>query len=565
MIDHPHPPNCPGYSYDFTLEAPTPESGYCDNLAINGNLENGGDGTNRWYFNEYRRRFDVVKPGADGSKKALQSSSARSRVEAGLVTFVDTRCFDEVGKEYLVEARVKMPAGCNPYTVKSGNNRCVRANLRSRLNGWDLDYMWSVADTLETPFENDGWNTLFGYFIMTQDMLDADNMAFFFEGPNPGKTFVIDSLSVKEVELKCDPIVLNAGFEAADNRYWRSIGDNTKLTMVDNRAKYDTAGYSIKISGRSHVYHGISQLLHRKDFCLTVGEQYEVSAIYRLEDATTDEETDCDPLVKYSGLSSTCPVIGIKIQTSNGGEEYDHVGFPYGPYRVGKWNKIYGHLTITQAMMDAIELEVYVSRTWPSKNLIVDKFVMKKVDKDTFGIQTCESMTNLVINGDAETGDTRNWSIKGSGDSGTITMVRGKGGSKYAFRHSDRSKNYFGLSQTLDQSCMDVGSRWTISADFKLYDENGDATTCDPTKLYNVINCPMFFFQSYSRSGGIYQTTPLLNEAITQWAVGEWNQYQATFTMTAEHKAKDETWFFIHKVPAGYSYTVDNIKMVPAS
>lgn len=570
MIDHPHPPNCPGYEYEYQQLAPPTEPGFCDDLAINGDLEEGEDGTNRWYFNERRRyvtepRFEVVSPGFGGSAKAIATGDRR-RVETGLVHFVDTRCFATVGDEYRVEARVKVEGGCNPHTVKSGNNRCVRASLRSRLNGWDLDYKLAVADTLETPFESEGWNRLHGEFVVTQDMIDADNMAFFFEGPNKEKKFTIDSLTVTKIHTPCTPLMLNDGFEEGDNRHWSSVGDKTKLTLVNNTEEFGGSGHSIRVLDRSHVYHGINYLLDRKEDCLQVGTTYEVSVDYRLEETETGEtvESDCDPMVAYSGVGSTCPIIGVKVKSGEGDETYHHVGLPYGPYRLGDWNKIYGFFTLTQEMMDASELELYVSRTKASKNLVIDDFVFKEADADTFGIRTCASTSNLIVNGDAETGDTRNWSIKGSGDFGTITMVPGAGGSSHAFHHSGRTRNYHGLWQTVDQDCMAVGSTWTVSADFLLFDENGDPAECVPDKMYNVVNCPSFFFQSYTLSEGLYQTTPLLNEAISVWNKGEWNRYEATFTMTAQHKEKDETWFFIHKVLAGYSYTVDNIKMVPA-
>lgn len=170
MINHPHEPNCPGHSYNFELRAPPTSPGFCDELAINGDLENGEVGSNRFFFSDPHWFFPnttglVVVPGYD-STKAVQTNG-RTHYQQGIYQFLDTRCFIE-GKRYEIETRIKMEEACNPNTKLPGNNRCPRASIRSRFNGWDLNVDFALAETL-SPFIASEWNTLFGMFTMTKE------------------------------------------------------------------------------------------------------------------------------------------------------------------------------------------------------------------------------------------------------------------------------------------------------------------------------------------------------------------------------------------------------------
>ena len=170
MIDHPYQPNCPNHQFKFQIQEPIPDARYCDNIAINGNVELGDIGSNRffygdrtWYFEKQNKTGLVITDGFN-SPKAIQTNG-RSHYEVGIWQFLDTRCMVE-GKRYEIEARVKVENGCNPHTHREGNNRCVRASIRARNDGWDLDHDFAVAETLG-PVEADGWNRLHGMFTIS--------------------------------------------------------------------------------------------------------------------------------------------------------------------------------------------------------------------------------------------------------------------------------------------------------------------------------------------------------------------------------------------------------------
>ena len=393
-------------------------------------------------------------------------------------------------------------------------------------------------------------------------MVDSDNIAIFFEGPDKRKDFALDHLSITPVIEQCENLIFNSDAESGDHRYWTYMGDNTGINPVDN-SKYGEIGYSLTTLTRTKYWNGISQEFKSRR-CMEVGMILEVSVDYRLEDGNGDL-TSCEPALKYRGVAGSCPVLGVRVVNSKNKEKREVVGNPYGPYKPSEWNKIIGHFEVTQEMMDARNIDIYVNGAPAGTNIIIDNMVMKEADLNTYAIEKCPR--NLVLNGDAEIGDARSWYIKGNSNFGDISLVDGSD-SVYAFHHTGRTKSYHGLWQYLDQDCMDVGSEWLISADFKLFDENGNGVECDPITRYdtpNAMSCPTFLFQSHSIGGRLYQTQPLLNIKKTRWIPNQWNKFQSVFKMTSAHKAKDSTWFFIHNVRAGYSYTIDNIQLIPYS
>jgi len=395
---------------------------------------------------------------------------------------------------------------------------------------------------------------------MSEDMVNSDNIAFFFEGPNKEKDFAIDDLTIVPVIEQCENLIYNHEFQSGDHRYWTYTGDDTGLIMIDN-GKYGEVGQSLSTVERTRYWHGLAQEF-KSMRCMYVGQLLEVDVTYRLEDEN-GLPVSCQTELKYSGQPGTCPIFGIKVHNMDGTESRFEVGSPIGPYRFNEWNTINGFFEVTQDMMNARYLEVYINRAPAGTNIVVDRMDMFNATNTTYGVETCPS--NLVLNGDAELRNSRSWYIKGNGNFGDISFVPGANNSTYAFHHSGRSAHYHGLWQYLDQDCMDVGSEWTVSADFQLFDENGIATSCDPTTRFSTPNslaCPMFMFQSFTEGADLHQTAPLLNDYNSPWVASAWNPYEATFTMTAEHKAKDSTWFFIHNVPADYSYSIDNIRVV---
>ena len=167
MTNHPHEPNCPGYEYNFELRPPPVEDA-CEDLAINGDLEDGVIGSNRFFYSDtqwfhYEGSGLLVVDGFEGGK-AVQTNG-RSNRKHGIYQFLDTRCMVE-GKRYEIEARVKVADGCNPNT--RGTNRCPRASIRSRYEGWDLNVDFALAETL-SPFVAEEWNTMFGMYTMSQE------------------------------------------------------------------------------------------------------------------------------------------------------------------------------------------------------------------------------------------------------------------------------------------------------------------------------------------------------------------------------------------------------------
>jgi len=553
MLDHPHAPNCPGYFYTFDLHHTPPPGATCDNLIRNGDFETGDLGTNRWTWTN--GNYSTVT-GVNGGK-AL-STKSRGKDIHGLAHFLDTRCM-EVGKRYEIEGMVTLANNeyCNPYTTRVGNNRCPRANILTSFEGLINEQILAIGDTL-SPWVPGGWHTLYGLFNMTQEMVEADCVRLIIDGPDPNKDIIIDNFTIKPWnEAACGNIILNPDFEIGDQRFWTFLGSDTGIEIVSN-AKYSGTGYSLTSKNRDLWWHGPAQKLQMKH-CIQENDIYEVNLDVRLEDETTGAGVTCDPFMSFT-LDATCPTFGIKLIYQNGDEEYIEVAETIGPWNPTSWNHIYGYFTVTANIMKAKDVYFYTGKAKPGRNIVVDNLIIKPADSNTFGLKTCGE---LVVNGDAEIGDPRYWHIKGRGNYGSISMVPGKD-SSWAFRHgSGRTQRYQGMWQEIDQSCMDVNSKWKVSADFRLFATNGTAVSCDKTATFGNDVCPVFFFQSHTYDqGDPFQDGQLMNSVTGGWDANSWNHYEAIFTMTANHKAKEHTWFWIHNVLPGYSYEVDNISIV---
>jgi len=293
------------------------------------------------------------------------------------------------------------------------------------------------------------------------------------------------------------------------------------------------------------------------------GMTLKAKAYFRLE-SSDGAPLSCDPHLYYSGRAEACPTFGMKITKTGGSPSQINFGSAVGPFKENAWNMLRGNFEVTKDMIDAESFEIYVSGSTPEKEIIIDKISLKEAKEGEF--ESCPA-TNLVKNGDGEIGDSRDWYIKGNSDFGFITMVDGADGSSYAFHHSDRTEHYHGLWQHLNQDCMNTGTKWVVSAQFQLFDENGNGIPCDPTIRFTsmvAVACPVIQIQSHTEGRDVVQTKPLLNDIHTEWKGDQWNSYSAVFEMTRAHKRMDSTWFFVQNVDKDHSYSIDNINIHPA-
>uniref|UniRef100_A0A7S2GQW9 CBM-cenC domain-containing protein n=1 Tax=Helicotheca tamesis TaxID=374047 RepID=A0A7S2GQW9_9STRA len=206
--------------------------------------------------------------------------------------------------------------------------------------------------------------------------------------------------------------------------------------------------------------------------------------------------------------------------------------------------------------MSQAEVTLHVARPPTNVDITVGNAVISPASSTAIGKTDCNA-ANLIFNGDAETGDSRSWYIRGNlDDLGYIDIVQPGYSGNYAFKHTgQRTRMKTSMVQFLDMACFPAGSTWSISAKFIFVqtDESGNdiPVACE-------VNCPGFEF--LVSEGGYEETTGYLENLLTgDMTVGDWNSYSATFSVTDSMALRKELWVVVSGVQPGFNYYLDDI------
>jgi parallel beta-helix repeat protein len=530
----------------------------CDNLVVNGRFDSGLD---NWYHNGGGMKtvsgYSGLAISTDGRENSLQ----------GVAQFLDTRCMIN-GTKYEVKAKVKMASSsggttptCSFEKEGAGEDHCPRANLKISVGGETTFIHLGVA-RVTLPWDTTEWNYVFGSFTVDSNIVNAESVVIYFDGPDSPIDIIVDDVEVYSYESICDDLAINGDFYEG-TKDWTYIGPNTGITVVPGLDN----GNGLSTINREQWFHGMAQTIDSR--CLNddnLDKLYEVTADVKLVNSADDSSAVCNPFLLYFSQQS-CPTMALRMLNGDTGSlrEIREIASSIGPWPTdGSWSKMYGTFTMTADIVyDQPNLQYYFLKAWSGVNIVIDNVSIKEITPPT------DACLNLIKNGDAETGDARFWFIKGSGNVGEISMVQ-EANNNWAFRHGGNRGNLFnGMMQQLDIQCIPVNSNWKISLKMKLYDANGNGVVCDKA-LGGYIgddqeNCPEIYIESRTLNGGT-KITNLLNEhPAAEWSATEWNEWEAVFTMSRAHRILQETFIFIHKVKLGYTYEFDDFKMEPIS
>jgi len=549
------PRGCTYFVESVNVDPPEVAEDECDNLVENGRFDSGLD---KWYHNG-----GGMKTATGYSGDAI-STDGRENSLQGIAQFIDTRCMIN-GTKYEIKAKVKMAshAGgatptCSFEKEGAGEDHCPRVNLKTSVNG-ETSYIHLGVAKVTLPWEDDDWNFVFGSFTVDNDIINAESVILYFDGPDSANDIIVDDVEVYSYDSICDDLAINGDLYEG-TKDWSYIGPNTGITLVSG-----VEGNALSTINRDQWFHGMAQTIDSR--CL-VGENldrlYEVTADVKLTNSGDGTAAECNPFLLYFSPQA-CPVMALRLLNGDNGSlrEIREIAQSVGPWPTdGTWSKMYGTFTMSSDIIyGQRNLQYYFLKAWSGVNIVVDNVSIREIDPPA------DECLNLVKNGDGETGDARFWHIKGSGNVGQISMVSGAG-SSYAFRHGgNRSQLFNGMMQPLDIQCMPVNSNWKVSLKMKLYDAAGNAVACDKN-LGGYIddsyeNCPEVYIESRTLNGGT-KITNLRNEHPAEaWSATAWNEWESLFTMSRQHRILQETFIFVHKVKIGYSYEFDDFKMEP--
>ena len=134
---------------------------------------------------------------------------------------------------------------------------------------------------------------------------------------------------------------------------------------------------------------------------MRVGQVSKARLDYRME-TEAGHNFVSDPFLAYSGMYNSCPKFGLRILHADGvSEDNVEIGGYRSPYKEQYWNQLEGYFFVTQEMMDAKRLDLYVSNAYPTINIIIDNVIVTKNKNPSllYGYVHCATTTDLVKNG----------------------------------------------------------------------------------------------------------------------------------------------------------------------
>ena len=493
----------------------------------NGNLESGS----LQYWQHVWSGIELVTPGVDGSGYAAISPF---RQHSNIGQHMDTRCLVE-GDEYEFTARVRSvdsvdggsPVTCDPNSNAPGL-RCSYANIFSEFinDAGEKDTEYKGIATTVASTSTDNWKTIHGVFKMTEHMAKSDRAFVYVEG---GPGFVeVDNMTLQKFDRTDLPIILNGDFEVGDPRFW-TRGWTDQLEMVTG----DT-GVAVAMSGNYKI---LQQYLGPD--ALVDGKRYLFQARYKIEGGPGS----CEPEKRWGDLA--CPKVSVDAMFEdsalNKNRGYE---FAVPPYVQGSWNVLYGYIDTTQKMLDANDLRLWVGYGPKLSTIVFDDMSLEEVQRNC---------NDLLINGDAETGDARGWKPYGTTK---LSVSSDANTGSYAIANTNREQLWAGLEQWVDLTCMEIGVTYRIIASIKLV-KDGQPFDCKA-----VNRCPKVTVESRFDSNEVSTKRTFLGNENTDWVVGSYNQFIATFSVDNNMATADQVSIAFQNPTQSVDMLFDDVSVV---
>mmetsp|Transcript_31537 Transcript_31537/g.46202 ORF Transcript_31537/g.46202 Transcript_31537/m.46202 type:complete len:661 (+) Transcript_31537:94-2076(+) len=363
--------------------------------------------------------------------------------------------------------------------------------------------------------------------------------------------------------------------------HWYAIGGHLELKQK-NFAIPDSA---LLATGRTSPPQQVSGMYQNVPAnCFTPSKWYTVHARVLLRSAFEGQPFYCDPTILWGNNVKSCPTVNIKMLNGPAQEIAWTMGRNLDEHIAREdegWMNLEGafqYPTSNEMKGEGAVDVISVTRAPLGVDILLDYVYIEPMQDaqsvESFGMRTCE--TNLIANGDAETGDHRFWFIRGNGgEGGHIEVHHTERG--YAFRHAGyRSERWRGMLQSLDATCITPHSTWRISAMFRYFVTNEHGIdvpqVCDKSNPMAPDSCPVFELQFVSLkhtstdngAGNMaLNTGPMVNEDTEEFVLGDWNRIVHTITVSEDMAMQSEVWLYVQSVAKGFNYELDDVEMLP--
>lgn len=542
-------PQCPTTLTNnrVVLGKPSPSLSVCEELIKNGDMEL--PDYPYWLHHETGLKLDIGE--GISSSMALSEIDQRAPANGLIGQYLDTRCFQR-GLQYEVRAWVKLMRNGAPFACDAANV-CPKARLKIRTADDDdglefSDFNMEVVSYFERPYRQNGWNRLRGTFTVDARVEAGSSVLFFVERGRSGVRMLLDDVSVRPVLGDCKDLVFNGDFANGKSSFWHPSASSATMTMRN--------GNSLKMTGRNALTHSPEQYI--RTGCMIEGERYIASARVRLENSNGSLFI-CDP-TRTSG--AVCPrmrlrsfVLHSDLQSFNSSA---HDGGSIAVTNHGTSNGWY----IMSGIFIANEFDAHADRSTLSFDQVSGQ---KDFVIDDASITLLEQNCNeLLLNGDAEYGDTPSfWSHWSPNGGEKITLVPA-GNNNQAFKVHQRDLAGDGIHQFIDPRCLMAGTTWKLSARMRLVSKtSGQGVTCEPSDQTRFVSAcpPVRIFPWTSGAKGEEQAFYMTNSP--NWSANSFNDYEVEFTVNNTLANSDRVSIGIRGYNTDWDVVVDDLSLRP--
>jgi hypothetical protein len=147
-----------------------------------------------------------------------------------------------------------------------------------------------------------------GLWTLRPNQAQADYTKIYVDGISTAYDVIIDNMQTKHLPLQCNALIENPSFNNRSAAFWQPTDrDRMKLKLYSPGAG-GPEDFALRGYARDHSWRGIRQQLDKR--CFVTGQEYTISAKFRLLNATTGAGVQCNTNDQwYSGLN--CPSVMI--------------------------------------------------------------------------------------------------------------------------------------------------------------------------------------------------------------------------------------------------------------
>ena len=538
--------------YDVKLNEPGVEAGDCVQLIRNGDIEQSAVSAPYWLH--HNTLLEVANRQGRRGSRALTEIDQKSPV-AYVGQYVDVRCLNK-GDTYFIQVWVYMeldgfPGSCD----ETRSDDCPRLEVGGVMGPGErgvtsfADFSFTVSRAFAKPLNDDGWNLLQGLITVGQDLAAATRAVVYVERRRAGVKLFLDDVSMTHVNKECSELVFNGDFSDGSTSFW-DRDEGTLDVVVSNR------NHALQHSGRINAVSSITQRIQTG--CMKEGERFVVTAKTKVL-SPDGGPFHCNPSRVFGDMA--CPRLRIRTESmvaannsvsSSGG--YIAARTDHG-VTSDNWMTISGVFSATKT--DELAEQNVLDIDGPPEGVIV---IVDDVSISPLPLNCDE----LILNGDAEWGGTaRFWRISSQREAPEIKVISENSGNR-AFRLTERETSNDGIAQSIDDRCMELGSKWKVEAEMKLRSRSdGSFGACKPGRQTGADNaCPSVHLFALKDGVRVDEHRTMTNKQMT-WVKNAFNKYESIVEVTQELQNGHDFHIGFQSFDVDWDLILDNVSVTP--